>query len=96
MQADGCGGIGNRNECVKIVRNSITERIAIKKRMGIEQKFIYMFLKSHRNEFVPEIYECFESDRKLIVIEEYIEGRNLEDILLKNRAEVFEYAANRI
>lgn len=74
-------GALNGNECVKIVRNSITGRIAVKKWMSIEQKFIYTFLKLHRNEFIPEIYECFENDRQLIVIEEYIEGRNLEDIL---------------
>lgn len=74
-------GMLNENECVRIVRNSITGKIAVKKSMGIEQKPVYDFLKSHKSDFIPEIYECVENGRQLIVIEEYFEGRNLGDIL---------------
>lgn len=71
----------NDNINVKIVRNSITGKIAVKKVMKIEQLPVYAFFKCCPNSFIPEIYEYFENEQQLIVIEEYIEGRNLEDIL---------------
>lgn len=74
-------GILEGNENVRLVRNSITGKIAVKKLMKAEQKPVYDFLKRHRSDYIPEIYECFEYGRQMIVIEEYIEGRNLNDIL---------------
>lgn len=75
----------NGNASVWIVRNSITGKIAVKKIMSAEQKKIYAFLKSRGSKYTPEIYECAEDGEKLIVIEEYFEGRNLEDILYEER-----------
>lgn len=80
----------NDNEKVMIVRNTITGKIAVKKYMNIEQTAIYAFLKSHRSDFIPQIYEYIQDDRRLIVIEEYIEGRNLEDILCEQKMTVEE------
>lgn len=74
-------GVLNKNENVRLVRHSITGKIAVKKTMKVGQKPVYAFLKTHKSDFIPEIYECFEDGRQLIVIEEYIEGRNLDDIL---------------
>lgn len=71
----------NGNTHVRIVRNVITGKIAVKKTMGIGQKQVYDILKTHRSRFLPEIYECVEDGERLIVIEEYFEGRNLEDML---------------
>lgn len=71
----------NGNPCVSIVRNTVTGKIAVRKRMGIGQKQIYDFLKAHPNCYTPEIYECVEDGEQLIVIEEYFEGQNLEDLL---------------
>lgn len=70
----------DKKENVWLVRNSITGKIAVKKFMKVEQRPIYEFLKVHRSEYIPEIYEYFEDGQQLIVIEEYIEGRNLGDI----------------
>lgn len=75
----------NENEKVMIVRNTITGKIAVKKYMNIEQTAIYAFLKSHRSDFIPQIYEYIQDGQRLIVIEEYIEGRNLEDILCEQK-----------
>ena len=75
----------NGNAAVWIVRNSITGKIAVKKIMSAGQKKIYDFLASHGSKFTPEIYECVEDGDRLIVIEEYFEGRNLEDILYEER-----------
>ncbi|MCI9216584.1 MAG: serine/threonine protein kinase [Dorea sp.] len=74
-------GTLNENKNVRLVRNSITGKIAVKKIMDIEQKPVYVFLKAYKSDYIPEIYEYFEDDWQLIVIEEYIEGRNFCDIL---------------
>lgn len=74
-------GILEGNANVKIVRNSINGKIAVKKTMHMEQLPVYAFLRSHKSPFIPEIYDYFENGQQLIVIEEYVEGRNLEDIL---------------
>ena len=74
-------GILEGNANVKIVRNSITGKIAVKKTMSMEQLPVYAFLQSQKSPFIPEIYDYFENGQQLIVIEEYVEGRNLEDIL---------------
>ena len=74
-------GILEGNANVKIVRNSITGKIAVKKTMSMEQLPVYSFLRSQKSPFIPEIYDYFENGQQLIVIEEYVEGRNLEDIL---------------
>ncbi len=81
-------GLLNGNHNVSLVRHSITGRIAVKKYVKIEQKPVYDFLKMHENEFIPKIYGCFENESQLIVIEEYIEGRNLEDILCERKLSV--------
>ena len=78
-------GILDGNENVRLVRNILSGRIAVKKIMHIRQKPVYMFLKTHRNDYIPEIYHFFEDGTRLIVIEEYIEGRNLSDILNEYR-----------
>lgn len=74
-------GILDGNENVRLVRNSITGKIAVKKLMNVGQKPVYDFLKCHKSDYIPEIYECLEYGQQLVVIEEYIEGRNLNDIL---------------
>lgn len=74
-------GTLNGNERVSLVRNSITGKIAVKKCMDIGQKPVYDFLKNHHSRYTPEIYECVENAQQLIVIEQYIEGQNLEDFL---------------
>ena len=75
----------NGNERVRLVRNSITGKIAVKKCMDIGQKPVYDFLKNHCSRYTPEIYECVENAQQLIVIEQYIEGQNLEDFLSEGR-----------
>jgi serine/threonine protein kinase len=83
-------GILNGNNSVRLVRHSITGRIAVKKCMKIEQKPVYEFLMVHKNKYIPQIYGYFENGDQMIVIEEYIEGRNLEDILCEQRMPVEE------
>ncbi len=53
----------------------------IKKLLGVYDKSVYTFLVEHPIRHMPRIIELFESDNCLIVIEEYIEGRTLADLL---------------
>ena len=64
-----------------IVRNKITGLIAVKKIVSVELKNIYTFLKEHPTPFIPKVFECIEKENQLIVIEEYLTGQNLEEIL---------------
>ena len=66
---------------IHLVRNQIDGQIYIKKILDVEKKQIYDFLKENPNLYIPKIKECVVEKGKLIVIEEYITGRNLEDIV---------------
>ena len=67
---------------ISIVRNKLNGMIAVKKILSIELKEIYIFLKEHPSPFIPTIFECIENASQLIIIEEYLTGQNLEEILL--------------
>lgn len=66
---------------IHLVRNQIDGQIYIKKILDVEKKQIYDFLKENPSLYIPKIKECVVEKGKLIVIEEYITGRNLEDIV---------------
>lgn len=64
-----------------IVRNRMNGMIAVKKIVPCELKSIYTFLKEQDDPYIPHIFECIENEEELIVIEEYLTGQNLEEIL---------------
>lgn len=66
---------------IRLKRHKINGVICVEKRVPQELQVIYCFLKQHPSEYIPHIYECVTEDNELIVIEEYIAGRTLEDIL---------------
>ena len=66
---------------VYIVSNTLTDEIFIKKYLSIETLEVYKSLKGIKNKNVAEVIDYFECDDKLIVIEEFINGKNLEYIL---------------
>ncbi len=74
-------GLLRGTEDIYIVRNIIDGTICLKKKVPIELKGIYNFLKFQENPYVPHIYECIESEGTLVVIEEYLPGKNLEEVL---------------
>lgn len=71
----------HNTEDIYIVRNKMNGTICVKKQMSAELKSIYLFLKQQNNLFLPRIYECVEDGETLIVIEEYLTGKNLKEIL---------------
>lgn len=72
--------ICGRNDII-LVRHHESGIPYIKKLLGIYDKSIYTFLKDYPVEHMPRIIEMFESENCLIVIEEYIEGRTVAELL---------------
>ncbi len=74
----------NEKEHIRLKRNRLYGTICVEKRVSVGLKSVYDFLKEHPTEHIPQIYECILTDDMLIVVEEYIEGRNLADIVQEN------------
>lgn len=74
-------GLLRDTEDIYIMRNTIDGTICVKKQVPIALKNIYYFLKFQQNSYIPRIYECIEKGEILIVIEEYLPGKNLEEVL---------------
>lgn len=53
----------------------------IKKLLGIYDKSVYEYLKNHPIVHMPKIVEVYEGSNCLIIIEEYIAGRTVAEIL---------------
>ncbi len=66
---------------VWIVRRDGSEQLMVRKRLKIYNGDIYAFLRLHHIENTPYIYEAVEDGDTLIVIEEYINGKTLEQVL---------------
>ena len=64
-----------------LVQHSITGKIFVKKTISIYNKSVYEQLISSQIDGIPHIYEIEEYDGKLTVIEEYISGMTLSEIL---------------
>lgn len=63
---------------VQDIRNS---ELCVKKTLDIYSRDVYEQLASVRIEGVPAVKECVADDGKLIVVEEYVQGRSLKEVL---------------
>ena len=63
---------------VQDIRNS---ELCVKKTLDIYSRDVYEQLASVRMEGVPAVKECVADDGKLIVVEEYVQGRSLKQVL---------------
>ena len=71
----------SENGLVALIYDKIGRRVCVLKQRDARSKGIYEMLKEMDNPYVPAIYRLIEQDGKLLVIEEYIDGRTLADIL---------------
>lgn len=69
---------------VVLVQHTETKKIYVKKEQTIYTKAIYDYLMQCTNPHIPKIYECIESDNRLIIIEQYVQGNSLQEIFNKN------------
>ena len=78
---------------VQDIRNS---ELCVKKTLDIYSHDVYEQLASVRIEGVPAVKECVADDGKLIVVEEYLQGRSLKQVLdehgLLNAEQAYEIA----
>ena len=75
----------NENPDVHIVRNKIDGRICVKKSVRSEQQGIYEFFRNTHNTYIPRIYEMVLVEDHILVIEEYLTGKNLEECLRERK-----------
>lgn len=73
----------DRAHDVFLVQHVETEQFFVKKTLSTYNYSIYQTLMEKQFRNTPHIYQCFEDDGKLFVIEEYINGRSLKAILNK-------------
>lgn len=77
-EEEGC--IDDRKDII-IVRHRDTGNRYIKKLLTTYNKSVYDYLREHPVSHMPKIEALYESENALIVIEEYVEGRTVADIL---------------
>ncbi len=76
----------NEEHGVFLVHHSETGKTGVKKVMERYDLEVYLKVKKARIEGIPRIYAMEEDEGKLTLIEEYIEGENLESIINKKGA----------
>ncbi len=67
-----------------MVQHSETARTYVKKTLSLYNKDVFSQLMSHPVIGVPKIFDIFEIDNKLIVIEEYISGITVDKLLTEH------------
>ena len=81
---------------VAAVYDKRARRLCTMKQRDLKSLPVYRTLKDLNNPHVPTIYRLFERDEKLIVVEEYIDGQTLEEILLYQSTALDEASAEKI
>lgn len=66
---------------VYIVKSSLDDKIYIKKVLQVENFEVYKKVKELNIMDIPKIYEIIKLDNMLVIIEEYINGSSLKEIL---------------
>ena len=64
-----------------VVRDIPTGKLYFKKTLDVYNEHVYAFLKDHRNKNVAGVQTYWKDGDKLVVIEELIQGRTLDEIL---------------
>jgi len=79
-------GVLNDQKNILLVQNQLTNKIYVQKRMEIYDKEVYANIKDHPHKNISKVYEYFQMDDQLFVIEEFINGCTLEDMLTEEGA----------
>ncbi|MCM1191286.1 MAG: serine/threonine protein kinase [Butyrivibrio sp.] len=74
----------NEEHNIYVVQNTSNRHIFVRKILDVYNKNVYHSLKDLSLPGMPHIYEIFEADGRLVIIEEYIAGSTLEELLNEN------------
>ncbi len=74
------GTIDDREDILS-VRHVFTEKPYLEKHLTVYNRDIYEYLREHPVAHMPKIIDLFESRNCLIVIEEFVEGRTVAELL---------------
>lgn len=81
------GAINNRDD-ILLVKNMADGKLYVKKILTTYDVCVYEYLREHPISHMPKIIGVYESERHLIVVEEYISGHTLQDILAQGPIEL--------
>lgn len=70
--------------CVELVESSLDSLKYIKKTYHSDKRAVYRILSGIECQYIPKVYEVFFGE-DTVVIEQYIEGSNLEELINNNR-----------
>jgi len=73
----------NKEHRVTLVQNTESKKFYVKKVMKLYSRDVFFCLYEHPVEGLPEIKDIFEDDNDLVVIEEYVAGKTLDEVLSK-------------
>ena len=68
---------------VSLVQNVENRKIFVRKEQKVYNKSIYEYLMKSNNPHIPRIHECIEDGDMLIIIEDFIQGDSLQEIIEK-------------
>ena len=71
----------DHNGKVQLAYDKAGQQICVIKQRSITSSELYYKLKETKNKYVPQIYRIMEFEGTLFIVEEYIDGRTLADIL---------------
>lgn len=79
--------LSNTKKCrTSLMRNKDTGELVVKKEMEKKSFSVYSLLKSIRNKNLIKVLECFSDEDKTIAIEEYVNGKRLDDYFQEKKA----------
>ena len=64
-----------------VVRDAPTGRLYFKKTLDVYNRQVFDYIQNHKNRHVPAVEACWMDGDKLVVIEELIQGKTLDEIL---------------
>lgn len=74
----------NKNGKVFLVYDKTAKQVCVLKERSLKTAEIYRTLKKIKNLYVPEIFRTVDFDGKFFVVEEFVEGRTLAEVLTYN------------
>ena len=64
-----------------LVQHVETRELFVRKTLDIYDRDVYEYLREENYAHIPAIKEIIEDDEKLIIIEEYIQGKRLDEVM---------------